>query len=157
MSISSVVNHFLSKGLECSIINQFGSKEKEDTLGVSCNTKTLLFRVKNNNIVIVTGENMKISNKKFKDYFKSNPKELNKSEITAVTGHPMGGLSPLGLKDPLKVYIDISLKEKKHIYLCAGLKNFVVTVTSKEIVDLTSGEWIDICEEDEYNYRSRKN
>lgn len=155
MSISSVVNHFLSKGVECSIINQFSGKESASK--IACNTKILLFRVKNSDILIVTSEKMIVSNKKFKDYFKANPKELNSSEITAITGHPMGGVSPFGLKNPLKVYIDISLKGENYIYLCAGLKNFVVTVTSKEIVDLTSGEWIDICESEEYNYPPRKN
>lgn len=155
MSISSVVNHFLSKGLECSIINQLSCKECASE--AACNTKILLFRVKNSDILIVTRENMIVSNKKFKDYFKANPNEVNKNEITAITGHPIGGVSPFGLKNPLKVYIDISLKGKNCIYLCAGLKNFVVTVTSKEVVHLTSGEWIDICENEEYNYGPRKN
>ena len=112
MSISSVVDHFLRQGLECSIINQFSGKEKGNTLEAACNTRILLFRVKNRDILIVTSENMVVSNRKFKDYFKTNPKELNSNEITTITGHPIGGLSPFGLKNPLKVYIDISLKEK---------------------------------------------
>ncbi len=157
MSISSVVNHFLSKGLECSIINQFSDKEREGALEAACNTKILLFKIKNSDILIVTGENMIISNKKFKDYFKVNPKELSDKEIVAVTGHPIGGVSPLGLKKSIKVYIDISLKRKNYIYLCAGLRNFVVTVKSEDIIDLTSGEWIDICEAEEYDYCSRRN
>lgn len=163
MSISSVVNHFLSKGLECSIINRFESnakfvsKGKESALEGVCNAKTSLFKVKDRNILLVTSENKRVGNKKFKDYFNVNPKELSNREIIAITGHPMDGLSPFGLKNPLKVYIDISLKRKNNIYLCAGLKNFVVIVTSKEIVDLTCGEWIDICEDKEYDHHMRKN
>lgn len=163
MSICSVVNHFLSKGLECSIINSFESNLKfvsdgkeRDSRGV-CNAKTLLFKVKDSNILVVTSEDKIVSNKKFKDYFKVNPKELSNGEIIAITGHPMGGLSPFGLKSPLKVYIDISLKREDHIYLCAGMKNFVVTVTSNDVVELTCGEWIDICEDKEYNHHPRKN
>lgn len=155
MSISSVVNHFLSKGLECSIINQFSNRES--TSDASCNTKILLFKIKNSDILIVTGENMIISNKKFKNYFKVNPKELSDKEIVAVTGHPIGGLSPLGLKNSIKIYIDLSLKRKNYIYLCAGLRNFVVTVKSEDIINLTSGEWIDICEAEEYDYSSKRN
>lgn len=158
MSISSVVNHFLSKGLECSIINRFHidtnfiSTEKESDLRGKCNAKTLLLRVKNKNILIVTSEDKRISNKKFKDYFKVSPKELSNRDIVRVTGHPMDGLSPFGLKSPLKIYIDICLKRKNYIYLCAGLKNFVVAVTGEDIINLTCGEWIDICEDSTFTF-----
>lgn len=156
MSISSVVNNFLSKGIECSI-NRFESnskffrKGKNASLERFYNAKTMLFRVKGRNIIVVNGENTVVSNRKFRDYFKVNPKELNNSEIISITGHPRGGLSPFGLKNPLKAYIDVSLKGQNNIYLCAGLKNFVVTVTYKEVLDLTCGEWIDICEDNEYS------
>ena len=162
MSISSVVNHFLSKGLECSIVNCFESNAKfigtgrGNALGVSCNAKTFVFRLKDSDILIVTREDMRISNKKFEDCFKIGPKELSNKEVIEITGHPVDGLSPFGLKNSLKVYIDVSLKGNIYINLCAGLKNFVVIVTPKEIVDLTCGEWVDICKEKEYSHPLRK-
>jgi prolyl-tRNA editing enzyme YbaK/EbsC (Cys-tRNA(Pro) deacylase) len=155
MSICSVVNDFLSKGIECSI-NRFENnskllmKGKASYLKRNHNANTLIFRVKGTNIMVITSENMIVSTRKFRDYFKVNPRELSNSEIVEITGHPRGGLSPFGLKKPLKVYIDISLKGKNNICICAGLKNFVVTVNYNQILRLTCGQWIDICEDNEY-------
>lgn len=151
MSMDRVINHFLSRGLECSVTQILQKKykvnKKERALRTSCITKTLAFRVRESNILVVTSEDMKVSNGKFSSYFNAKPKELTDSEtIMKITGHPIGGLSPLGLKTPLKVYVDISLKRNNYVYLCAGLKNFVVKVTPEELIDLTCGKWIDVSE-----------
>ncbi|AKN31768.1 prolyl-tRNA synthetase [Clostridium carboxidivorans P7] len=155
MSISSVVDDFLSKGIECSI-NRFEKnsklfrKEKSNLLTKVCIAKAQIFTVRGENIMVVTDENTIISNIKFREYFKVKPRELSNNEIIKITGHPSGGLSPFGLKNPLKIYIDISLKGKNNIYLCAGMKNFVVTVNYNEIIELTCGQWVDICEYNDY-------
>jgi len=54
-------------------------------------------------------------------------------------------LVPFGLKNPLKVYIDVSLKENEFITVPAGIKNLVVQVKPEDIEKVTGAEWIDIC------------
>ena len=137
MSISSVVQDFLNEGLECSIVNRFKTRQIHDS-------QTLAFKLKEKIILVITNKNYEISAGKFLHYFKASPSLLSPSEISQITGHPKGCLSPFGLKRPLKVYIDVSLKNNNYISVCAGMKNFVVNVTPEELTKLTSAEWIDI-------------
>jgi len=137
MSISSVVQDFLSIGLECSIVNRFKTRERHDS-------QTLAFKIKEKIILVITDKEKEISVGKFLHYFKASPGILSTSETREITGHPTGCLSPFGLKNPLKVYIDVSLKANDYISVSAGMKNFVVNVTPVEMTKLTSGEWIDI-------------
>lgn len=137
MSISSVLQDFLSKGLECSIVNGSETRETYDS-------QTLVFKVKEKIILVVTEKEKEINFKKFLSYFKAIPSMLSTSETREITGHPLGGLSPFGLKNHLKVYIDISLKRNNYISVCAGMKNFVVKVTPWEMEKITDGVWIDI-------------
>jgi len=137
MSIANVLQDFLSKGLECSIVNCFGAGEINGA-------QTFVFKVKEKTILIVTGKDKEINSKKFLNYFKAIPSMLSLSETREITGHPAGGLSPFGLKNHLKVYMDVSLKRNNYISVCAGLKNFVVRVTPWEMEKITEGVWIDI-------------
>ncbi|MBC2581215.1 YbaK/EbsC family protein [Clostridium sp. DJ247] len=159
MGMDSVINHFLSRGLECSVTkflnneSELYNEHKERTLETECVGKTLAFKVRNDSILIVVSEDLKISSNKYENYFKVKPKILTNNETIDITGHPLEGLSPLGLKKPLKVYIDVSLKKISYIYICAGLKNFVVKVAPRELMDLTDGQWLDICQhENSYAY-----
>ena len=137
MSIGNVVQDFLNRGLECSIVNCFIDRK-------TCGSQTLAFKIKEKIILIVTDKEKEISVGKFLHYFKASPSKLTKNETREITGHPVGGLSPFGLKNDLKVYIDISLKENDYISVCAGMKNYIVKVTPKEMLEITGGKWIDI-------------
>jgi prolyl-tRNA editing enzyme YbaK/EbsC (Cys-tRNA(Pro) deacylase) len=138
MSIGSVVQDFLKKGLECTILNSFEAGEPNDSV-------TQAFKVKEQKILIVTDREKEISFEKFLRYFKASPDMLKRNEISEVTGHPSDCLSPFGLKNPLKVYIDVSLKGNNCIQVSAGMKNFVVKLTPLEMAKVTGGQWIDIC------------
>ena len=140
MSIGNVVQEFLNKGLECSIQNCFIDRK-------TCGSQTLAFKIKEKIILIVTDKKELISGGKFLHYFKASPSMPTKNEIREITGHTTGDLSPFGLKNNLKVYIDISLKKNDYVSVCAGMKNYLVKVTPREMLEITGGEWIDIWED----------
>lgn len=138
MGISSVIQDFLSNGIECSIVDSFEAAD-------SRKYETQAFRVREKNILIVTDKKKGISLCKFIEQFNASPRILNKNETKEVTGYPACCLSPFGLKNPLKVYIDVSLKANEQISVSAGMKNFVVQVSPDDIEKITSAEWIDVC------------
>jgi prolyl-tRNA editing enzyme YbaK/EbsC (Cys-tRNA(Pro) deacylase) len=138
MGINSVIQDFLSNGVECSIVD---SVEAAD----SKYSETFAFRVKEKKILIVTDKEKGINLCKFIGYFKASPRMLNRNETKEVTGYPACCLSPFGLKNPLKVYIDVSLKENECISVSAGMKNFIVQVSPEDMEKITSAEWIDVC------------
>ncbi|KAK7196835.1 Aminoacyl-tRNA editing domain containing protein [Novymonas esmeraldas] len=101
-----------------------------------------------NVIVIVAAGDAKVSAKKFKDKFLGQPKMLRREEVEAYTGFPPGGVCPFGLRDEVKVYLDVSLKRFEHVYPAAGSTNTGVRVTLDELEQYASNvvEWADLCE-----------
>ena len=86
----------------------------------------------------------KIDNRKFKDTFFCKAKMPNPDEVMEITGHPVGGVCPFGLKNPINVYLDISLKDYDIVYPAAGEANAAVKLSVQKLAELTGGKWIDI-------------
>lgn len=109
--------------------------------------KTLAFKVKEDDILIVVKGDSKIDNRKFKDYFKAKAKMMSGEEVLEITGHPVGGVCPFGLKNSINVYLDNSLKEFETVYPAAGTPNSAVKVTIEDLEEITNGVWVDVCKE----------
>lgn len=107
--------------------------------------KTMAVQLKDRNILIVTKGDAKIDNRKYKDTFKTKCKMLKLDEVLEITGHPVGGVCPFGLKNPLDVYLDISLKEFEYVYPAAGSINSSIKIMPDELKMITSGEWVNVC------------
>lgn len=107
--------------------------------------KTIALRLKDRNILIVTKGDAKIDNRKYKDTFKTKFKMLQLDEVLDITGHPVGGVCPFGLKNPLDIYLDTSLNDFQYIYPAAGSTNSSIQITPKELQLITRGEWVDVC------------
>lgn len=107
--------------------------------------KTMALKLKDESIIIVSKGDAKIDNRKYKDYFFTKAKMLNCDEVVEITGHPVGGVCPFALKSPLKVYLDISLKQYDYVYPSAGSPNTAVKITLDKLEQVTNGQWIDIC------------
>lgn len=69
---------------------------------------------------------------------------IRSDEVETVTGHPMGGVCPFGLKTPLKVYLDESLKVFDYVYPAAGGSNTAVKIDVSYLHEVTNGEWVDV-------------
>ncbi len=123
-------------------------EEAAATLGVEAKliAKTLTFDLKDRYIVVVMQGDARIDNQKFKNVFHKKARMLKPAEVEAVTGHPVGGVCPFALKNPLDVYLDISLKKFKFIYPAAGAANASVKISPEELERISSGRWVDICQ-----------
>ena len=108
--------------------------------------KTLAFKTKDKNIVIVTSGKARIDNKKFKDYFACKAKMLKPEETLAVTGHPVGGVCPFALPEDVAIFLDKSLTNFAYVYPAAGTANSAIKMKPAEIQALTNATWIDIIE-----------
>jgi len=106
--------------------------------------KSLLFKVKEDYIMVLMAGDKKIDNRKFKDTFFCKAKMPNPDEVMEITGHPVGGVCPFGLKNPIDVYLDISLKDYDIVYPAAGEANAAVKLSVQKLAELTGGKWIDI-------------
>ncbi|AOT71012.1 YbaK/EbsC family protein [Geosporobacter ferrireducens] len=152
MAVEDVRNFFIEKGLEDPIFELSTSSATVELASKSIGVepgriaKTLAFRLKDKDILIVAKGDSKIDNKKYKQYFKTKAKMLTHEEVEAVTGHPVGGLCPFGLKNPLEIFLDQSIQQFDTVYPAAGSRYAALQITPDEMLRLTAGAWIDVCE-----------
>ena len=108
--------------------------------------KTLSLRVGDRVILIVASGTARMDNKKVKAKFGGKPKMLGLDEVAEITGHEVGGVCPFGLKAPLPVYCDISLRAFDIVVPAAGSTHSALKITPSRLAELTSAEWIDVCQ-----------
>lgn len=108
--------------------------------------KTLSLRIGDRVVLIVTSGTSRMDNKKVKALFKVKPKMLALEEVADVTGHEVGGVCPFGLKTPLPVYCDVSLKAFDVVVPAVGSTHSAVRIAPARLAELVSAEWVDVCE-----------
>lgn len=108
--------------------------------------KTMALKLKNEDtLLIVAAGDKRMDNRKFKEAFQSKGKMLDLAEVAEMTGHPVGGVCPFGLKNELPVYLDVSLEAYEFIYPAAGSPNSAVKMRPEELQKITGGSWVDVC------------
>jgi prolyl-tRNA editing enzyme YbaK/EbsC (Cys-tRNA(Pro) deacylase) len=108
--------------------------------------KTLSLRIGERVVLIVTAGLSRMDNKKVKAHFGAKPKMLGIDEVAEITGHEVGGVCPFGLKTPLPVYCDVSLRAFDEVVPAAGSIHSAVRISPARMAELTSAEWIDVCQ-----------
>ena len=106
---------------------------------------TLSLKVKNEVILVVAKGDARLDNKKLKDTFGAKARMLSSDEVVTITGHPVGGVCPFGLENPLAVYCDISLKQYAEVLPAAGAIHSAVRISPDRMAELTSAKWVDVC------------
>ena len=117
------------------------------TLGVKSGqiAKTLAVRAGDHLFLVVARGDARLDNRKCKDEFGARPRMLGPDETLEVTGHPVGGVCPFGLKQPLPVYLDRSLKAFEVVYPAGGSLNTSVEVSPEQLFELVADRWVDLC------------
>src|SRR4029078_1109088 len=108
--------------------------------------KTLSLRIGDRIVLIVAAGTSRMDNKKVNALFGGKPKMLGLDEVAEITGHEVGGVCPFGLKTPLPVYCDISLKALHIRVPAAGSTHSAVRIAPTRMAELTAAEWVDVCQ-----------
>ena len=118
-----------------------------DSLGVEPGriAKTLAVRAGEQTFLVVARGDARLDNRKCKDELGARPRMLGPEETLELTGHPVGGVCPFGLKTPLPVYLDVSLKAFDTVYPAGGSLNTSVEVATDRLFDLVGDRWVDLC------------
>lgn len=153
MSVESVRNFFKERNQEDPV---FELKESLATVELAAEAigvepkliaKTLAFKLKEKDILVVTRGDARVDNKKFRHLFNNKAKMLDLNEVEEITGHPVGGVCPFGLKNPLEVYVDVSIKDFDYVYPAAGSRTTALKISPENMQEITSAEWVDVCQE----------
>ena len=152
MSIESVRAFFAEKAPEITVIESTMSSAtvilaaKAYGVEPARIAKTLSLRVGERVVLVVAAGTSRMDNKKMKAAFGGKPKMLGLDEVAEITGHEVGGVCPFGLKTPLPVYCDLSLKAFDVVVPAAGSTHSAVRIAPERMAVLTSAEWVDVCE-----------
>ena len=107
--------------------------------------KTLAVRAGDQLFLLVARGDARLDNRKCKDEFRSRPRMLGAEETLELTGHPIGGVCPFGLANPVPVYIDVSLKAFDVVYPAGGSLNTSLEIPVTRLFDLVGDRWVDLC------------
>ncbi|TCW42092.1 prolyl-tRNA editing enzyme YbaK/EbsC (Cys-tRNA(Pro) deacylase) [Thermohydrogenium kirishiense] len=149
MSVEAVKKFFKKNNIDISIkiLKDTSTVEKAaNAIGVSPGeiAKSMLFKLKDKYIMVILSGEKKIDNRKFKDTFRCKARMVPPEEVLEITGHPVGGVCPYGLKTDIDIYYDISLKNYKIVYPAAGDINAAVAVKVDDMDKIVKGEWVDV-------------
>jgi len=151
MSATSVREWLAAHAPDLRLIEVDGTTATVDTAAVALGVepgqiaKTLAVRAGDHLFLLVARGNARLDNRKCKDELGARPRMLGPDETFDVTGHPVGGVCPFGLKAPLPVYFDVSLKAFDLVYPAGGSRNTSVEVPTQRLFDLVGDRWVDLC------------
>lgn len=155
MSIESVKREFEANGWDLEVIELDDSSATVElaakVLGVEPGriAKSMVFRLKDRDIMILFKGDARIDNRKFRDVFGEKASLLKPELVMEVTGHPVGGVCPFGLKQPMTVYLDRSLRAFDYVYPAGGSPNSAVKISVDRLAELTGEHWVDVSKESE--------
>jgi prolyl-tRNA editing enzyme YbaK/EbsC (Cys-tRNA(Pro) deacylase) len=108
--------------------------------------KTICLRIGDIVLLVVMSGTARLDNRKSREAFGGKPRMLGAEEVVALTGHPVGGVCPFGLANPLPVYCDVSLRSFPEVLPAAGAVNAAVRIAPQRMVDLVAAQWVDVCQ-----------
>ena len=152
MSLESVRQFFSDRAPDIEIIELNQSTATVPLAAAAHNVapgqiaKTLSLKVKDAVILVVARGDARLDNKKLKSTFGAKARMLSTDEVVTWTGHPVGGVCPFGLENPLAVYCDVSLKAYDEVLPAAGATHSAVRLSPQRLAELTDAEWIDVCQ-----------
>ena len=133
------------KDLNIIVLNDTARTAKDAASSLKCEigaiVKSLVFRAEDCFILTLVAGDKKCSLSKLKKI--TNKKDISMAsleEVKAQTGYTIGGVSPVGHLNKLKILIDNSLVRFKELYAAAGHPNCVFKTDIKKLQKITNGE-----------------
>ena len=116
--------------------------EAASSLGceVGAIVKSLLFKTENNfTLFLVSGDKKASLNKIKKTLNIKDASMASPDEVKNITGYTIGGVSPVGHLNKIKILIDHSLARFENLYAAAGHPNCVFKTNFEDLQKITKG------------------
>lgn len=145
--VQSVLNEM---GFELNVVELSDStrtaQEAANTIGctVSQIAKSLIFKGKTSKkpILIVASGTNRVNEKAIKEYIGEKLEKADADFVLENTGYAIGGIPPVGHKNPITTFIDEDLMQYEEIWAAAGTPNAVFRLTPKILSEITKADII---------------
>ena len=137
--------------LEIICLEQTARTANDAATALSCNVgaivKSLLFKVGENFVLcLVSGDKRCSLNKLKKILSKKDISMAHPNDVKKITGYTIGGVSPVGHLNKVKIFIDTNLERFTTVFAAAGHPNCVFKIDFNQLTILTAGEIKEITE-----------
>ena len=124
---------------------------QEAATALGCNVgaivKSLLFKAEDNFVLCLISGDKRCSLKKLKKILDKNDVSMAyPDDVKKITGFTIGGVSPVGLLNKVKIYIDTNLERFKTVFAAAGHPNCIFKINFSDLKKITKGKIEDITE-----------
>ncbi|QHQ63204.1 YbaK/EbsC family protein [Anaerocolumna sedimenticola] len=151
MSIEAVKEYFKKWDMENRIqeFSESSATVEEAAKALGCEekriAKTMSFLADGKVILIVMAGDAKVDNAKYKTEFHTKAVMVKGDEVMELTGLPIGGVCPFGIRDGVIVYLDESLRRFKTVFPACGSRNSAIELTIPELETYSnSSGWVNI-------------
>ena len=132
-------------------LEQTARTAQDAATALGCNVgaivKSLLFRTGDNFVLcLVSGDKRCSLNKLKKIIDEKDVSMAHPDDVKKITGYTIGGVSPVGHLNKIKIYIDNNLERFTTIFAAAGHPNCVFKIGFTQLTKLTTGEKKEITE-----------
>ena len=108
--------------------------------------KTLSFMLGDRVVLVVAAGDVKVDNRKYKDFFGGKAKMLAREDAERITGHAVGGVCPFAVNDGVEVWLDESLKRFDTVFPACGSASSAIELTLDELEKFSRAKgWTDVC------------
>lgn len=108
--------------------------------------KTLSFVLGDRVILVAAAGDVRVDNRKYKDFFGGKAKMIAREDAERLTGHAVGGVCPFAVNDGVEVWLDESLKRFDTVYPACGSASSAIELTLSELMLFSRAKgWIDVC------------
>ena len=108
--------------------------------------KTLSFMLGDRVVLVVAAGDVKVDNRKYKDFFGGKAKMLAREDAEKLTGHAVGGVCPFAVNDGVEVWLDESLKRFDTVFPACGSASSAIELTLDELEKFSRAKgWTDVC------------
>jgi prolyl-tRNA editing enzyme YbaK/EbsC (Cys-tRNA(Pro) deacylase) len=110
--------------------------------------KSILVLIGGQPVMVVTSGDVKLKNAKLKQATGLTGKVRlpEADDVVRHTGYAPGGVCPFLLPSELRVLIDSSMRRFSKVYAAAGNDHSAVPITVDELLAVTGGTEVDVCE-----------
>jgi Cys-tRNA(Pro) deacylase len=137
--------------LEIICLEQTARTANDAATALGCNVgaivKSLLFNSGDNFVLcLVSGDKRCSLNKLKKILSKKDISMAHPNDVKKITGYTIGGVSPVGHLNKVKIFIDTNLERFTTVFAAAGHPNCVFKIDFNQLAILTTGEIKEITE-----------
>ena len=109
--------------------------------------KSLLFHSSDRFVLCLVSGDKRCSLNKLKKILNEKDVSMAKpDDVKKITGYTIGGVSPVGHLNKIKIYIDTNLERFTNIFAAAGHPNCVFGIEFNQLIKLTNGQIKEIAE-----------